>query len=103
MYRLEIQRELEHLHDLIFQAYVKQLIVAPVTVPFGAYQQLFEEYRISIEALNDHLRQFAGRHEDATFLDTIGLLKAIRTPQCSSTERGNDLVARELIKILTRK
>jgi len=109
MYRLEIRRKLEHLHDLIVQANVKQLIVAPVTVPSGAYQQLREEHRIAIEAINDQLRQFARRHEDTTFLDMIGLLKSYPDAAmfvdkcCHLTERGNDLVARELIKILTRK
>jgi hypothetical protein len=109
MYRLEIRRKLEHLHDLIVQANVKQLIVAPVTVPSGAYQQLREEHRIAIEAINDELRQFARRHEDTTFLDTIGLLKSYPDVDmfvdncCHMTERGNDLVAGELTKILTRK
>jgi len=109
MYRLEIRRKLEHLHDLIVQANVKQLIVAPVTVRSGAYQQLREEHRIAIEAINDQLRQFARRHEDTTFLDMIGLLKSYPDAAmfvdkcCHLTERGNDLVARELIKILTRK
>ena len=108
-YRLEIRRKLEHLHDLTVQADVKQLIVAPVTVPSGAYQQLREEDRIAIEAINDQLRQFAKRHEDTTFLDTIGLLKSYPDVDmfldecCHMTERGNDLVAGELTKILIRK
>jgi hypothetical protein len=75
-YRLEIRRELEHLHDIVVQTNVKQLIVAPVTVPSGAYQQLSKENRIAIEAVNDELRQFAARHGDTKFLDTIGLLKS---------------------------
>jgi hypothetical protein len=108
-YRLEIRRELEHLHDIVVQANVKQLIVAPVTVPSSAYQQLPEQYRIAIEAINDELSKFAGRHEDTTFLDTIRLLKGYPDDDvfvdtcCHLTERGNDLVAEQLIKILIRK
>ena len=109
IYRLEIRRTLEYLHDLIVQANVKQLIVAPVTIPSFTDQHSSEEHRIAIEAINDELRQFARRHEDTTFLDTIGLLKSYPDADmfidacCHMTERGNDLVAGELTKILTRK
>lgn len=108
-YRREIRRELEHLHDTVVQANVKQLIVAPVTVPSGGYQQMPEEYRIAIEAINDELSEFAGRHDDTTFLDTIRLLKNYPDGDvfvdkcCHLTERGNDLVAEQLIKLLSRK
>ena len=108
-YRLEIRGELERLHDLIVKANVKQLIVAPVTVPADAYQRLSEGRRIAIETINDELTQFAARHKDTSFLDTIELLKGYPGTEvfvddcCHLSERGNDIVAEQLIKLLTRK
>ena len=107
-YRLEIRRELQHLNDLVMRANVKQVIVAPVTIPSAVYRQRSNEHRIAVEALNDELRQFAGRQERTTFFDTIRLLESHPDADmfldscCHLTERGNDLVAGELTKILTR-
>jgi hypothetical protein len=107
-YRVEIRRELEHLHDIIVQAHVKRLVVAPVTVPSGAYQQLSKEYRIAIEAMNDELKEFATRNDNTTFFDTARLLKSHPDSEmfidecCHLTELGSDLVAEGLIKILNR-
>jgi hypothetical protein len=108
-YRLEIRRELEHLHDMAVQADVTQLFVAPVTVPSSSYRQYPEEFRLAIDTTNDELSKFAGRHADTTFVDTIGLLKNYPNDEvfldrcCHLTERGNDLVAEQLTKILIRK
>jgi hypothetical protein len=108
-YRLEIRRELERLHDMAVQADVKQLIVAPVTVPSSSYQRWRGAIRAAIDAINDELRQFAGRHEDTTFLDTIGLMKSYPENDmfvdkcCHLTERGNDLVAEQILRILNSK
>jgi hypothetical protein len=108
-YRLEIRGELEHLHDLIVKADAKQLIVAPVTVPAEAYQRLSEEHRIAIEAINGELMQFAARHKDTSFADTIELLRGYPKADvfvdncCHLTERGSDIIAEKLISILTRK
>jgi hypothetical protein len=107
-YRVEIRRELKHLYDIIVQAHVKRLVVAPITVPPGAYQQLPKKWRIALEALNDELKEFATRNENTTFFDTVGLLKSYPDSEvfvdecCHLTERGNDLVAEGLIKILNR-
>jgi hypothetical protein len=108
-YRLEIRGELERLPDLIVKANVKQLIVTPVTVPADAYERLSEGYRIAIEAINDELMQFAARHKDTSFADSIAFLKGYPVTDvfvddcCHLSERGNDIVAEQLIKILTRK
>jgi hypothetical protein len=107
-FRLEIRKGLEHLHDILSQANVTKLIVAPITVPSTAYPQLPGEYRVAIEALNDEFRNFAKMHRDITFLDTIGLLK--RYPDqdvfidncCHLSERGNDIVAERIFEILRK-
>jgi hypothetical protein len=107
-YRLEIRRELEHLHDMAAQAGVKQLVVAPITVPSSSFQRYSEEFRDVIEATNDELSRLSARHQDTVFVDTIGLMK--RFPEndvfvdkcCHLSERGNDLVAEQLMKILVR-
>jgi hypothetical protein len=107
-FRLEIRKELEHLHDILVQANVKRLIVAPVTVPSNDYLGLAEEYRIAIEALNDEFRKFAERHHDTTFLDTIGLLKSYPDQDvfvdhcCHLNERGNEIVAEQIFEILQK-
>jgi hypothetical protein len=107
-FRLEIRKELEHLHDILVQANVTKLIVAPITVPSAAYMQLPEEYRVAIEALNDEFRNFAKVHPDTTFLDTIGLLKNYPEQDvfidrcCHLTARGNDIVAEQIFNILRR-
>ena len=107
-YRGEIRRELEHLHDIAVQARVKRLIVAPVTVPSGTYEQLPEIHRIALKALNDELKQFATSNEKTTFFDTGEVLKSHPDSKmfidqcCHLTELGNDFVAEKLIKILSR-
>jgi hypothetical protein len=65
MYRAEIRRELEHLHDLTFQTHVK---TAYCCAPSGSYQAVPEEYHIAIESTNGELKQFAGRYQDTTYL-----------------------------------
>jgi hypothetical protein len=108
-YRLEIRRELERLHDMAVQADVKQLVVAPVTVPASSYRQYPEQVQIAFDAINDEFSKFAGRHQDTTFLDTIKLLRSYPNDEifldrcCHLTERGNDVVAEQLTKILIRK
>ena len=108
-YRLDVRGEQERLHELVVRANAKQLIVAPVTVPTGAYQRLPGEYRIAIEAINDELRQFAARHSDTSLADTIELLKGYPEADvfvddcCHLSERGNDIVAEYLMQIIPRK
>jgi hypothetical protein len=108
-YRLEIRRELERLHDMAVQADVKQLVVAPVTVPASSYRQYPEQVQVAFDAINDEFSKFAGRHQDTTFVDTIKLLRSYPNDEifldrcCHLTERGNDLVAEQLTKILIRK
>jgi hypothetical protein len=107
-YRREIRRELEHLHDLAVQAGVKRLVVAPITIPSSSFQRYPEEFRDVIEATNDELSRLSAGHQDTVFLDTIGLMR--RYPEnemfvdkcCHLSERGNDLVAEQLMKILVR-
>jgi hypothetical protein len=107
-FRLEIRKELEHLHGVLIRANVRELIVAPVTVPPSAYVQLPEVFHIAIEALNDEFRKFAQRHHNTKFLDTIGLLKSYPEQDvfidrcCHLTERGNDVVAEQIFNILRR-
>jgi hypothetical protein len=106
-YRREIRSELEHLHSLIVQANARQLVVAPATVPTGPYQRQSTGYHVALEALNDELRQFADRYNDTVFFDTIGVLN--RYPETEVfvdynhlTERGNDVVAINLLKLITQ-
>ena len=105
-YRLEIRRELERLHDLAVQAGVKQLIVAPITVPSSSYRRWPPALRSAIDAANNELGQFAGKHEDTKFLDTIGLMKSYPEDDvfvdkcCHLTERGNDLVAEQIHQVI---
>jgi hypothetical protein len=108
-FHLEIRKELEHLHDILVQAKVTKLIVAPITVPSSSYLRLPEQFRVAIEALNNEFRKFAERHHDTTFfLDTIVLLKGYPEHEvfldrcCHLSERGNDIVAEQIFEILRK-
>lgn len=105
-YRLEIRQALERLHDLAVRAGVKQLIVAPITVPYSSYQRWPPALRSAIDAANDESKQFSVRHADTSFLDTIGLLRDYPEDDvfvdkcCHMTERGNDLVAEQVQRLI---
>jgi hypothetical protein len=105
-FRLAIREELDHLHNLIVRGGVKQLIVAPLTIPPNSYRSLRPGPRLVIDALNDELHQFATANHDTNFADTIEWLKKMAESElfidacCHLTERGNDVVAEHLVQLL---
>jgi hypothetical protein len=105
-FRLAIRGELGHLHNVILRAGVRQLIVAPLTVPPSSYGSLSGGHRLVVDALNDELHQFAAANQDTIFADTIEWLNKIPESEvfidacCHLSERANDVIAEHLVQLL---
>jgi hypothetical protein len=105
-FRLAIRDELGHLHNLIHSRKIKQLIVAPLTIPPNSYGTLPAGPRLVVDALNDELRHFAVTNHDTDFADTIEWVKEMPESQifiddcCHLSEQGNDLIAKHLVELL---
>jgi hypothetical protein len=104
-FRQSVRASLNHLDSLVKQQGIKQLIIAPLTVPHGAYSGLSEGRRTVIEAFNGELHSFA-EDSNISFVDTIALLRhfldvdVFHDDCCHLNKLGNDIVAGKVLEII---
>jgi hypothetical protein len=105
--RVAVRTELERLLALAKAGGVRQLIVAPLTIPTRSLNGYSHSRVSAIELVNQALRAFASsRSGNVIFADTIGLLTKYPEADvfidscCHLSERGNGIVADYLMTLL---
>lgn len=106
--RGEIRSELERLRDMVRADGGRQLIVGSLAVPSSSRKSPWFSVgrQIAIDAQNDELRRFTASHSDTVYADTADLLSKYSDSDvfidscCHLSERGNDLVAEYIMRLL---
>jgi hypothetical protein len=105
--RAAVRADLERLLAMNKAEGVRQLIVAPLTIPTHSLNSYSHSRISAIELINQALRVFASSHSDnVIFADTISLLKKYPEADvfidrcCHLSERGNGIIADYLMTLL---
>ncbi len=100
-----IDKQLDKFHQLASKNAVRKIIVAPVTVPKLSRQSMGDGRRKAISVLNTSLQQFAQRHDNVVFFDSISLLDAYADSEvyiddcCHLSQFGAEVIAAKLAKL----